>query len=299
MMTRSICVCSLWVCLLALSACQTAVPSEDARGIREASFVRESAAPAASPRVIDDVAAELLLAAASVQTAEQRVHCENIANVETIGYKRRVVIAETQQVAAQDASQFTVPKVVSVVSVFTTGRLEPTERSLDIAIDGDGFFSVLLADGQTGYTRNGRMTINQDGKLLVGVAGEIYSPDHVLIPEITVPSDTLEISIGPNGRVSGRTASSPDSVTQFGQLYLHRFLNPAGLLRSSWLSRVTERSGQPTTGNPGSNGLGVLKQGFLERSNVNLAAELMALQVLESKRSALLAVMRTYGIELP
>lgn len=292
------------MCLLALSACQTAAPTETLVRYRDATFRRDPVAPSVTPpvvpRIIDDVAAELLRAGAAVQAAEQRVHCENIANVDTIGYKRRLVIVEIQQVAGQGENKFTLPNVVAVTPVFTQGRLQPTKRRLDVAIDGDGFFSVLLADGMTGYTRNGRLNVNANGSLVIGLPLEtLGSPGNILIPQITIPNDTLELSISPNGHVSGRTAGSPDTATQFGRLNIHRFMNTAGMLAHQRVWCANEDSGQPTTGAPGSNGLGLLKQGFLERSNVDLSAELVALQVLESKRAALLQVMRSYGIEMP
>ncbi|MGK0521589.1 MAG: flagellar basal-body rod protein FlgG, partial [Planctomycetota bacterium] len=183
MMKRSSC-----ICLLALSACQIAAPTESLVGYRDATFRRDPVAPSVAPRIIDDVAAELLRAGAAVQAAEQRVHCENIANVDTIGYKRRVVVVETQQVAGQGEIQFTLPGVVAVTPVFTQGRSQPTERNLDVAIDGNGFFSVILADGTTGYTRNGRLTVSEDGSLVVGWPRDCYwSIGHVLTPQVTIP----------------------------------------------------------------------------------------------------------------
>jgi flagellar basal-body rod protein FlgG len=295
MMKRSLC-----LCLLLLSACQTAVPAETLVGYRDAAFRRDPVAVPVAPRIIDDVAAELLRAGAAVHAAEQRVHCENIANVDTIGYKRRVVVVETQQVAGQGEIQFTLPNVIAVTPVFTQGRMQATERSLDVAIDGDGFFSVVLSDGMTGYTRNGRLTVDADGRLLVGVSRDgPGSSGHVLIPQVTIPSDTLDLVVDSEGRVHGRTAGSPDTTTHFGQLNIHRFMNTGGMLADRWVWRPTDLSGQPTTGAPGHNGLGTLKKGFHERSNVDLSAELVALQVLESKRAALLQVMRSYGIEMP
>jgi hypothetical protein len=128
--------------------------------------------------------------------------------------------------------------------VFTTGTLEITERDLDVAIDGEGFFAVTLPDGSTGYTRDGGFHLNADGKLVTGGG-------NVVLPEITVPSDTLEISIDPEGRVSGRTAGSPDTSTSFGQLTIHRFVNPSGMLAvGANVLRPTPASGAPITGHP-------------------------------------------------
>jgi len=213
----------------------------------------------------------------------------NIANVNTSGFKKSQASFEdlfyvTLQAPglARGTGDDAVPigtqigsgtRLNGTTKVFTTGTLEITERSLDIAIDGEGFFSVTLPDGQTGYTRDGNFHLNADGKLVTGAG-------NVLVPEINVPSDTLEISIDPEGRVSGRTAGSPDTSTQFGQLNIHRFVNPSGMLAAgSNIMRVTEASGAPTTGTPGSSGLGLLKQGFIERSNVQIVNELVNLIV--------------------
>jgi flagellar basal-body rod protein FlgG len=151
---------------------------------------------------------------------------------------------------------------------------------------------VTLADGSTGYTRAGVLQIDADGKLR----------DHdgrVLLPEITIPSDTLEIAIDPEGRVNCRTAGSPDTSTSLGQLQLHRFVNPAGLRNEGSAWRPCEASGYPVSGCPGMLGLGLLKQGFRERSNVQLADELMQLQALDRQHLALLEVLRRSGMVVP
>ena len=130
-----------------------------------------------------------------------------------------------------------------------------------------------MPDGSTGYTRDGSFHLNADGRL-------VSSSGNILLPEITVPNDILEMSIDPTGLVSGRTAGSPDTATVFGQVNLHRFINPSGMLAvGANVMRPTEASGQPTTGTPGSDGLGLLKQGFIERSNVQIVNELVNLIV--------------------
>ena len=213
----------------------------------------------------------------------------NIANVNTSGFKKSQASFEdlfyvTLQSPglAQGANNSPAPigtqigsgtRLNGTTKVFTTGTLEGTERSLDVAIDGDGFFAVQLADGSTGYTRDGNFHLNAEGKLVTGTG-------NVLLPEITVSNDLLEISIDASGRVTGRTAGSPDTSTQFGELQLHRFINPSGMLAvGANVMRPTEASGQPTTGAPGDQGLGTLKQGFLERSNVQIVNELVNLIV--------------------
>jgi flagellar basal-body rod protein FlgG len=132
---------------------------------------------------------------------------------------------------------------------------------------------VLLPDGSTGFTRDGGFQLNADGKIVSGSG-------HILQPEITLPPDLLNVSVDSEGRVSGRTAGSPDSSTQFGQLTINRFLNPSGMLDVGGnVVHQTAASGPPTTGNPGQNGLGAIKQGFVESSNVQIVNELVNLIV--------------------
>jgi flagellar basal-body rod protein FlgG len=103
---------------------------------------------------------------------------------------------------------------------------------------------------------------------------------NVLLPEISVPNDALEIAIDPEGRVNVRTAGSPDTSTLLGQITLHRFVNPSGMLAvGANVLRPSEASGAPITNTPGQTGLGLLKQGFVERSNVQIVNELVNLIV--------------------
>jgi len=233
----------------------------------------------------------------------------NIANVNTSGFKKSQASFEdlfyvTLQSPglARGAGDAAVPigtqigsgtRLNGTTKVFTTGTLEITERSLDVAIDGDGFFSVILPDGQIAYTRDGSFHLNADGKLVTG-AGNIVTP------EITVPADTLEISVDPEGRVSGRTAGAPDTNTQFGQLQIHRFVNPSGMFAvGDNVMRWTDASGRPFTGTPASQGLGTLKQGFREGSNVNMAKELVDLQLLMKQQEMLTKVLAHFGMIVP
>jgi flagellar basal-body rod protein FlgG len=212
----------------------------------------------------------------------------NIANVNTAGFKKSQASFEDlfyvtlQSPGLARGAGGAVPigtqigsgtRLNGTTKVFTTGTLEITERNLDVAIDGDGFFAVTLPDGNTGYTRDGGFHLNADGKIVTGSG-------NVLQPEITVPSDALEIAIDPEGRVNVRTAGSPDVSTLLGQVTLHRFVNPSGMLAvGANVLRPTEASGQPITNNPGQTGLGLLKQGFVERSNVQIVNELVNLIV--------------------
>lgn len=213
----------------------------------------------------------------------------NIANVNTAGFKKSQASFEdlfyvTLQSPglARGAGDSAVPigtqigsgtRLNGTTKVFTTGTLEITDRTLDLAIDGEGFFAVTLPDGSTGYTRDGNLQVNADGKLVTGQG-------NILLPEITMPNDTLEVAIDLEGRVNVRTAGNPDTSTLLGQIQLHRFINPSGLLATgSNVLRPTEASGAPISSTPGSIGLGQLKQGFIERSNVQIVNELVNLIV--------------------
>lgn len=234
----------------------------------------------------DEAGAQVLQQALSVVETLRNAALENLANVNTPGFKKRQVDVST---VLHEASGMQVPTAARIGSVWTCGALEITERQLDVAIDGDGFFRVIRADGQIGYTRNGSFLVNADGKLVTGT-GEVLSP------EISVPSDALEISIAPDGAVSGRCAGNPDASTRFGEIQLSRFIAPQGLTAAGncQMSAALD-SGSPVTGKPGQPGLGVLKQGFVERSNVQVVNELINLQLAERQRTMLRRVLAEQG----
>ncbi len=289
-----------------LLGCQSAAPvqlgaSDPNAGVMvalaDAGFIRQPAvtlpAVALSPVLaLDPIVAQLLRASFAAYDHQRRVLLENITNVNTTAYKRRFVQMTMQTITGSDGLAYQVPVVQDTTAIFTSGVLQITERNLDVAIDGDGFFAVILLDGSVGYTRNGALQINRDGKLTT-------SNGCVLLPEMTVPSDLLELSIAPDGRVSGRTAGSPDTSTSFGQWTVHRFVNSAGLRLENGIYGASEASGSPMTGAPGTSGLGVLKQGFLEGSNVQLVKELVDLQILERQHDTLVRMMQQFGMVAP
>lgn len=212
---------------------------------------------------------------------------ENIANVNVAGWKKRQVEITT---TLHQPTGLQVPTIARIVPIFTSGTLEVTERNLDLAIDGDGFLAVTLADGTTGYTRDGGLQIDANGRI-------VTSAGAVLQPGIAIPGDTLEISIDPEGRVCGRTASNPDLATRFGQLTLCRFPNPGGMRAvGANVLCATDASGAPIQGTPGSTGIGLLKQGFIERSNVQITNELVNLQLAERQRAVLRRALAALGI---
>ncbi|MHC4125726.1 MAG: flagellar hook-basal body protein [Planctomycetota bacterium] len=160
-------------------------------------------------------------------------------------------------------------RVASTVKVFTTGELVNTNRSLDLAIQGDGFLQVALPNGDTRYTRDGALQTNSDGQLVTATGYNIE-------PAITIPTDAVTVDIGKNGSINITSGSGTQSVV--GTIQLARFPNAAGLSsEGDNLLAETEASGTATTGTPGENGFGAIQAGFLEKSNVQMVTELVNL----------------------
>jgi flagellar basal-body rod protein FlgG len=209
----------------------------------------------------------------------------NLANINTVGFKRTQVdfqdlmYVKLQEPGTEVAAGVTAPsgmeigsgvRPASTLKVFTQGEAENTGRNLDVAIEGDGFFQVGLPGGVTRYTRDGSLRVNANGTL-------VTSSGYAIQPSITIPPDARNVSIGKDGTVTifVGASSSPQSA---GQITLVRFANPSGLSSEGGnLLADTSASGPPLTGNPGENGYGVLQQGFLEKSNVQMVTELVNL----------------------
>jgi flagellar basal-body rod protein FlgG len=160
--------------------------------------------------------------------------------------------------------------VVSTEHIHTPGALRQTDQSLDLAIEGDGFFAIRKLNGDVAYTRNGSFRLDVNGNLV--------NPGGLqLDPPITIPTDALSVSITQDGFVNVTQPGSP-TPTQVGQIQLYRFLNNAGLEAIGHnLFIESDASGTPTSGAPGSEAFGQLAQGALEESNVNIAEELVNL----------------------
>jgi flagellar basal-body rod protein FlgG len=207
----------------------------------------------------------------------------NLANASTAGYKRDRVVFEDllyqvqRQPGAQSSQNTQLPsglqlgtgvRVVSTQKQFSTGNLQVTDQPLDLAIDGRGFYEVLLPDGSTGYTRNGEFHLSADGEIVTG-------DGLILQPAITVPEGTQTLTIGSDGTVSAVLPGTA-TPTQLGSIQLTDFINPAGLQAIGGnLYRETAASGSPTQGTPGENGFGSVQQGSIENSNVNIVEELV------------------------
>jgi flagellar basal-body rod protein FlgG len=167
-------------------------------------------------------------------------------------------------------------RVVSTEKSYTQGNLLTTNNSLDVAIEGRGFFQIQMPDGTTGYTRDGAFQTNAQGEM-------VNSSGYRLQPGINIPQGALSISIGTDGVVSAQLPGQA-APTQIGTLQLVDFVNPAGLeARGGNLVFETASSGPAQPGNPGLNGLGQLQQGSLESSNVNVVEELV--NMIETQRA--------------
>ena len=215
----------------------------------------------------------------------------NLANVGTNGFKRGRVIFEdllyqnVRQVGSQSSQDTLLPsglqvgtgsRVVATERLFTQGTLVQTDNSLDVAVQGRGFFEVLLPDGNQAFTRDGSFHISDQGIL-------VTSSGYQVQPPVTIPQDALSVSIAPDGTVSVQQPGTPTS-TQLGVVQLTDFVNPAGLqARGENLYIETGASGAPLPSNPGINGLGTLQQGFVEGSNVNVVEELV--NMIETQRA--------------
>lgn len=221
----------------------------------------------------------------SAQDAEMSAIANNIANVNTTGFKRdRVMFADlfyqTQEApgAMQDQNNMMPTgmqfgsgvRIVGTQKTFTEGNVETTDNSLDVAIMGQGFFQVQKANGDIAYTRDGNFQVNADG-VLTNAQGL------PLQPEIDIPSGATSITIGTDGTVTAILPGDTDA-SELGQLTLVNFANPAGLsAEGDNLYLETSASGQPTEGIPGEDGLGTLQAGALEGSNVDIVNEMVAM----------------------
>ncbi|MFA5214412.1 flagellar basal-body rod protein FlgG [Sulfuricurvum sp.] len=206
----------------------------------------------------------------------------NIANVNTMGFKKsRAEFADLMYKVMTYAGTSTSDTTKSptgievglgvrptaVNKIFSEGSLKQTDNSLDMAITGKGFFQLQLPNGTLAYTRNGSFKVDLNGSI-------VNSDGYMLIPQITIPPDATNISIGVDGIVSV-TQPGQAQATQVGQISLTDFINPAGLhAMGDNLFVETDSSGQPVEGIAGENGLGTIRQGFVELSNVQLVVEL-------------------------
>jgi len=217
------------------------------------------------------------------QQTQMTVTANNLANVNTTGFKKSrpvfddLLYQNLSQVGANSSQSTQLPtglnvgtgvRAVATEKNYTQGSVNNTGNSLDLAIQGRGFFQVLQPTGTVAYTRDGSFQLNAQGQM---VTAEGYPVQ----PAVTIPTGAQSITIAADGTISVQLAgqSSPQTV---GTLQLADFINPAGLQDIGGnLAVESASSGSPVTGNAGLNGMGTLLQGSVEASNVNVVEELV------------------------
>ena len=217
------------------------------------------------------------------QQTSMDVITNNLANVSTNGFKRSRPVFEDllyqtmRQPGAASSQTTTIPsglmlgtgvRAVATEHIFVQGTVQQTSNPLDIAIQGNGFFQVQMPDGTLSYSRDGSFTKDANGQI-------VTANGYPLSPPITIPANALSISISRDGIVS-ITQPGSTATTQVGTIQLASFINNGGLQSSGQnLFVETASSGTPTPNTPGTNGTGLLNQGYVETSNVNVAEELV------------------------
>jgi flagellar basal-body rod protein FlgG len=207
----------------------------------------------------------------------------NLANVNTSGFKKsradfqELLYQGIKSAGATSADGSEVPtgiqvglgvKPAAVQKIFKQGDFVSTGNSLDMVIEGRGFFQVSTPDGEIGYTRAGSFKLNSEGNI-------VNSDGNTMEPVITVPADAMEITITSDGTVSVLQPGN-NTPSEIGQIELAMFVNPGGLkAMGKNIFLPSGSSGDATTGNPGSDGLGSVNQGFIELSNVNIVEEMV------------------------
>ncbi len=217
------------------------------------------------------------------QQTQMDVVANNLANVSTNGFKRSRAVFEDllyqtiRQPGAQSSQQTQLPsglqigtgvRPVAAERIHTQGNLQQTGNQLDVAIQGSGFFQVLMPDGSTGYTRDGAFQRDSQGQLVTASGFPVQ-------PAITLPANAISVTIGRDGVVSV-TQPGVAAPVQVGSIQVTSFINPSGLQSMGEnLFQETASSGTPSTNVPGTNGSGLLSQNYLETSNVNVVEEMV------------------------
>jgi flagellar basal-body rod protein FlgG len=225
------------------------------------------------------------------QTKDIAVISNNLANASTVGFKKSRAVFEDllyqniSQPGGRSGQDTEMPsglmlgagtKVVATQMMHTQGDMLTTDNALDLMIQGEGFFEILLPDGNSAYSRNGQFTMDEEGNFVTPGAG------YLLQPQITVPENALSIIVSQDGEVSGTLPGEAEPAV-VGQLNVTNFINPTGLQAVGQnLFIETAVSGAPVEGVPSLEGFGMIVQGALETSNVNTTEELVNL--IESQR---------------
>lgn len=225
------------------------------------------------------------------QQTRLSVISNNLANVNTMGYKRSRAVFEdllyqnVRQVGANSSEATELPsglmigtgvRTVATEKIHSQGNIIETEKSLDLAVSGRGYLQILRPDSSVGYTRDGSLQVNSQGQM-------VTASGMLLQPAITIPDNALSITISTDGIVSVSLAGNT-TPQQVGNIQLADFTNPTGLQPiGENLYIESAASGAPQLGVPGSSGIGTVIQGSLEGSNVNVVTEMV--DMIEAQRS--------------
>jgi flagellar basal-body rod protein FlgG len=217
------------------------------------------------------------------QQTNVEVISNNIANMTTTGYKRRraefqdLIYQNLRRVGSNSSDTGTIVpagaqvglgvKTAAIYPIDEQGNLQQTSNTLDMAIQGNGYFQVTLPSGDTAYTRDGTFGLGSDGTI-------VTADGYTVVPGITIPSNATSVTVNQSGQVQV-TLSGQTAPTTLGQIQLANFPNPAGLdAQGDNLLIATSASGAAVTGTPSSAGYGTVMQGFIETSNVNVVSEI-------------------------
>lgn len=225
------------------------------------------------------------------QQLNMDITANNLANVNTTGFKKTradfqdLLYQTIRSAGAMQAQGVQVPtgiqvglgtRMAATQKLYTQGDYKQTDNDLDVMIEGDGFFQVMLPSGDLAYTRDGSFKKDGNGRL-------VTSDGYIVQPEINIPDTATDLSIGEDGTVSVKT-SGQSTTQQIGQLQITKFLNPAGLKNMGRnLVAATDVSGDANAVTPGQDGSGTLRQGMIEVSNVKVVDEMV--NMIEAQRA--------------
>ena len=227
----------------------------------------------------------LRIGATGMQAQQTNVDviANNIANMTTTGYKRQrpqfqdllyqnfdrpgTVSSDTGLLAPSGIQKGLGVRTTSINRLHQQGAIQITDNQLDLALNGRGFFQIILPDGEIAYSRDGNLQVNQNGEIVTGRG-------NLLEPNIVIPENAIDIEVNENGEVFV-ALDNQVQLQNLGQIQLTTFINPAGLNAiGNNLFLETEASGPPIIGNPGEENFAVILQGALEASNVEAVEEI-------------------------
>jgi flagellar basal-body rod protein FlgG len=217
------------------------------------------------------------------QQTNVEVISNNIANMTTTGFKRRrpefqdLIYQDLRRVGANSSDSGSIipsgaqvglgVKTAAIYPINEQGNLQQTSNTLDVAIEGSGYFQITLPSGETAYSRDGTFALSPEGEI-------VTADGYVVQPGITIPTNATNVTINGDGQVQV-TLSGQVAPTTLGQLQLATFPNATGLdSQGDNLFLQSAASGDAVTGTPGSPGFGTMQQGFIETSNVNVVTEI-------------------------